>query len=97
MALTYDLFIGSNNATQRVEAELVETILLRHFDGYTITLATGVWLGVREESLVVTIHDQRADAAHHRERVLRELCETLEQDAVAYRETSPLTFYSLTV
>jgi hypothetical protein len=81
------LFVGSNNVTGEVEQEKLEKILSRHVDGYTIIRSSGVWKGTRENSVMVEISEDIDVIA-----LIGEIKRGLEQEAVAYRKVTPLSF-----
>ncbi len=87
--MTYQLFVGANNATGEVDRDIVENVLNRHFDGYTIVDSVGYWLGVREKSLVVTLTASKQTL----NKVLAELKTELEQDAIAWQQAPALHFF----
>lgn len=49
------LGLSSENGEQEIEIGDVENILSNHFDGATLQEATGLYKGVREQSLIITI------------------------------------------
>lgn len=86
--MAYTLYIGANNQTGKVERDVVERILNKYHDGYTITPAVGYWLGAREDSIVVTIEADKNKVMQ----AIKELKRQLKQDAIGYQETAPLEF-----
>ena len=85
---TLELFIGSNNTTHVVEVDKLKQILNKYHKGWTIQNALGSWLGTEEDSVVVTISDGMSKIMQ----TINEIKVELEQDAVAYREVTPLEF-----
>lgn len=74
------LFIGSNNATHKLETSKACDIISKYHDGFTATEVVGYWMGARERTLRVEI------ATEQEEERLIDLCEELrdelEQQAV---------------
>lgn len=85
---TLELFIGSNNTTHVVEVDKLKQILNKYHKGWTMQNALGSWLGTEEDSVVVTISDGMSKIMQ----TINEIKVELEQDAVAYREVTPLEF-----
>jgi len=85
---TYTLYIGSDNATTELELTKIERILSRRHKGFTIAQATGYWLGKRERTAVVTLHDEPAKVMA----TIEDLKTELHQDAIAYQMAPSLQF-----
>jgi hypothetical protein len=86
---TYNMFVGSNNVTHKVELDKLTNILDEYLDGYTITNAKGVWQGTHEDSVIVTIaniSDQWVRLIAKNVRV------NLDQNAVAIQLVNNLEF-----
>lgn len=85
----YELAIGSNNKTKKLERTKITTITLRHYDGATIMAngITGIWKGGTEKTAIVIVNSDKATLQRYIEDLKREL----EQDAIAVRETAPFT------
>lgn len=88
MQKTFELFIGSNNKTGKVERELLIQTLAKYHEGFTVQPATGYWQGTREESVTVII----ADTPDSIIETIKKLKYILKQDAIAYHEVAPLEF-----
>lgn len=88
MHKTLELFIGSNNTTHKVEIDRLKAILNEYHEGYTMQNALGSWLGVEEDSVIVTISDDMSTIMS----TIKTLKTALQQDAIAYREVTPLEF-----
>lgn len=84
---TFQLFIGSNNNTHKLEIEKIERIMSSHFDGFTISQGTGYWQGSREHTAIVEISTDNDILP-----LIDELKQTLHQDAIAYRVLPALIF-----
>lgn len=85
---TLELFIGSNNTTHKVEVDKLKKLLNEYHQGWTMQNALGSWLGTEEQSVIVTISDDK-DAIMS---TIKTLKQELQQDAIAYREVTPLEF-----
>ena len=72
----YKLYIGSNNTTKEVEKEKIIEVLNKYFKGYTIIDSIGLWEGIIEKSVIVSIIDEVKDE------VVEELKEVLVQDSI---------------
>lgn len=86
--ITVEIFVGSDNATHRVDRDALYAALDARHEGWTVTDAIGSWHGVREESVRVVLADE-ADRVHATVTALRDI---LHQEAVAYRQISDLIF-----
>ncbi|HEX6685529.1 MAG TPA: hypothetical protein VF062_22330 [Candidatus Limnocylindrales bacterium] len=87
--ITAEVFVGSDNATGRVDRDTLYAALdARYPDtGWTVTDAVGSWHGQREESVRVVLTDESVAALTG---FLSELRDTLHQEAIAYRVISDL-------
>ena len=85
---TVELFIGSNNTTHKVEIDRLKAILNEYHEGWTMQNALGSWLGTEEDSVIVTISDDMSTIMS----TIKTLKTALQQDAIAYREVTPLEF-----
>lgn len=85
---TLELFIGSNNTTHKVEVDKLKAILNEYHQGWTMQNALGSWLGTEEDSVIVTISDDMSTIMS----TIKTLKTALQQDAIAYREVTPLEF-----
>lgn len=87
--MLYNLFIGSNNTTHKVELNKIRKATAKMFEGFTIIPSTGYWQGKAEKSVIVQIE------AMNRAQVI-ELAELLKielkQDAIAMQELPKLSF-----
>lgn len=85
---TYTIYIGANNDTGRVELEKIETIAGKRHDGFTLYNATGHWLGSKEPTAVLIIHDKASAII----RTITDLKIDLEQDAIGYQVAPSMQF-----
>lgn len=85
---TLELFIGSNNTTHKVEVNKLKAVLNQYHKGWTMQNALGSWLGTEEDSVIVTISDDKTTIMS----TINRLKQELQQDAIAYREVTPLEF-----
>lgn len=87
--MLYNLFIGSNNSTHKVELAKIKKATGRMFEGFTIIPATGYWQGKPEKSVIVQIEAMDRDQVVQ----LAELLKIeLKQDAIAMQELPQLSF-----
>jgi hypothetical protein len=75
---TFQLYIGADNTTKRVDFTALREVLDARHDGYTIAPTTGAWKGELEASVVVTISAPSAVVLA----TAREVATALRQDAV---------------
>lgn len=87
-AITVEILVGANNATGRVEREILAAILDARHQGWTIRDGVGSWNGAREESVTVLLSDESDSIMAS----MREMVTQLDQDAVAWHEVAPLRF-----
>ncbi len=83
---TYTVYVGSNNATGKLELSRIEEITARLHEGFTLYTATGYWLGSKEATAVLVIHDSPALVFE----TIAALKLELQQDAIAYQEAPQL-------
>jgi len=81
--IKYEMYIGANNNSGMVEYNKIADVLNKVLEGYTIIETRGVWQGVTENSCIVTVFGRIEDDIHY-QNIARELCTTLEQDAILY-------------
>lgn len=82
----YQMFIGSNNETHKVERDKIEALLTEYVDGFTILPAVGFWKGQKEDSVAVLLDVQ--DIGH----IAYRLKKALKQEAIAFQEVPALSF-----
>jgi hypothetical protein len=85
---TFELFIGANNKTKHVDRAIIESLLSKRHEGFTIQPAIGYWHGVREESVTIIISDDQTVIVE----TIKKLKYELHQDAIAYHEVAELEF-----
>ncbi len=88
MKKSFQLFIGQNNETKKLETEKITGILSKYFDGFTIQKGVGFWRGQQEETAIVYVCDD-ADLVFA---CIGKMKTELKQDAIACVETKPLQF-----
>lgn len=86
--MTVQIYIGSNNDTNKLETERIAAIVSSNHDGFTIYEALGYWLGKPEATAVVIVSDDKAKI----EATISELKIALNQDAIAYQILPGLRF-----
>ena len=85
---TVELFVGSNNQTHVVDRAMLERVLERFADGWTIRDATGYWEGTHENSVSVLLDIAEADQAS----LLDAILSSNQQRAIAWHHVEPLRF-----
>ena len=85
---TFNLFIGSNNKTKRLEVDKIERIMNKRHKGYTVEYCFGYWQGKKEKSAKVLVTDD-GDLIMQS---VKELKRELQQDSIAYQEAPELSF-----
>jgi hypothetical protein len=88
MQKTFELFIGSNNNTGRLERSKLEKVLAKRHDGFTIYAARGYWRGSAENTAGVLVHDEPKRIMD----TIAELKDALQQEAIAFHEVPALSF-----
>lgn len=86
----YNLYIGANNETGKLELDKLRATLDKWYKGYTIVHAVGAWEGQREPSVIVTIqpsHGYTVLVAR-----MQELKRELKQEAIGVQEAPELRF-----
>ncbi len=73
--------IGSNNKTGKLEKEKALDILCRHYEGMSITEMVGVWKGIKENTLLVSVVCDTVDYTQVKN-VCKELNIELDQQAI---------------
>lgn len=56
-----NFYIGSNNETGELEKDKAISILCSYYEGMNISELVGVWRGVREQSLLVSVVCETVD------------------------------------
>lgn len=85
---TYQLYIGSNNATKQLELGRIKAIVGHNHQGFTVYEATGHWLGTEERTAVVIITDEQAAI----NATIEQLKQELHQDAIAWQAAPVMHF-----
>jgi hypothetical protein len=73
-------YIGSNNRTHELELDKIETIISKHFEGFTAFEVIGYWRGSKERTLKVEVITEEKDSTLAR--IGKELMTKLEQESV---------------
>ncbi len=77
----YTLYIGANNETGEVEKSKIKSIISEYYKGFTMVDSLGLWEGVEEPSVIVTIFSSmRVDVMV--EDMADTLCTDLNQYAI---------------
>lgn len=85
---TYNVYVGSDNTTGKVDIAHIQGIVLRMHHGATIHRATGIWRGTVEESVIVTIYDETDKVIE----TVKTLKEELSQESVGYQQVNDIQF-----
>jgi hypothetical protein len=85
---TYTIYIGCNNDTGKLELEKIEAIAGGRHDGFTLYTASGYWLGSKEPTAVLVIHDDPGKII----RTITDLKIELDQDAIGYQVAPTMNF-----
>lgn len=85
---TLAIYVGANNRTGKVERDKLIQTLAKYHRGFTITPAIGYWDGSQEQSVVVTIADDKSAILS----TIKRLKQVLHQDAIAYQEVNEMEF-----
>lgn len=86
--MTYNLYIGSNNQTKKLELNKIKSILNTRHQGYTIYPVTGAWNGEEEHTALVTIEDDTAKIME----TMNILKTELNQEAIGYQQVPELQY-----
>ena len=76
-----NFYIGSNNTTHIVEREKALSILSSYYEGMSITELVGVWQGIKEESILVSVVCETVDYTQVKT-ACRKLNAELDQQAI---------------
>lgn len=85
---TYNVYVGSDNTTGKLDMTRIQGIVLRMHDGATIHRASGIWRGKVEDSAIVTIYDETDKVIETVKCLKREL----SQEAVGYQQVADIVF-----
>jgi len=86
---TYQLFVGSNNATGKLETDRIIKTTSKAFQGFTLSRSVGYWQGKPEKSAIVTIAGARRSQV---DALAANLKKVLQQDAVMVMESGAARF-----
>jgi len=85
---SFNLFIGSNNKTKKLEVDKIEKVLNKRHSGYTLEYCIGYWKGAKEKSVKVSVSDDGELVMQS----IKELKRELQQESIAYQEAPELSF-----
>ena len=85
---TFQLYIGSNNRTGRLELSKIRRIVSARHQGFTVLPATGYWQGAQENSAIVVINDNTNKIRE----TIELLKNALAQDAIGYQVVPNMQF-----
>lgn len=87
MLKTYELYIGSNNKTGKLEIAKLNEITIRHYRYATISAnLMGIWKGGNEKSAMVLVKSSPDEL----DKFIIDIKRELQQESVAFRETNEL-------
>lgn len=87
--MLYNLYVGSNNRTKRLELAKIRKATAARFDGFSLMPLTGYWKGTAERSVMVQIETMDRAAVMELVEMLKL---ELEQEAIALQELPALRF-----
>jgi hypothetical protein len=76
-----NFYIGSNNKTKELEKDKALKILSNTYEGMSITELIGVWKGIKENTLLVSVITDKVDYTQVKQ-VCKTLNKELEQEAI---------------
>jgi Holliday junction resolvasome RuvABC DNA-binding subunit len=89
--MIFELSIGSNNQTKKLESAKAIEIIAKQFEGFSALKGLGYWQGQAEKTLFVKIETQnRAGIVE----LAKRLCVELSQQAVAVASKGRMEFIS---
>lgn len=86
--MTYQLYIGSNNRTKRLELAKIRRIVGARHEGFTVVPVTGYWHGEAEHTALVVIDDDDSKILA----TIATLKDELEQEAIGYQLAPQMQF-----
>jgi hypothetical protein len=86
--MAYNLYIGANNKTGKVEWGTIERILNKRHKGYTLAPVIGYWQGKQEKSCMAIIEAEAPLVMQS----LHELQRELKQDSIGYQQVNEVQF-----
>jgi hypothetical protein len=90
MNSTYNLYIGADNYTGKIDKDEIARIVSLNHEGFTMVEASGYWQGKAEPSVIVTICDEYVKILA----TARNLGIWLDQEAIGVQPAPSLTFLS---
>ena len=85
---TFQLYIGANNRTKRLEMSKIRRIVSARHQGFTVHTAEGYWNGVKENTAIVTIAGNQTKIKN----TIEILKQELEQDSIGYQIAPNMVF-----
>lgn len=73
-------YVGSNNETGKLEAEKIESIVSKYFDGFTEIETAGFWKGLKEKTLIIEVISEKSDS--ELVKIAKELKISLNQESI---------------
>jgi len=87
--MTYNLFIGADNKTHKVDFKTIYKTLDRHFDGYTVNHAVDVVCKSKHVArCIVTVSDDQTKIMN----TVIELKRVLKQEAIGCQQVAELEY-----
>lgn len=85
---TFQLYIGANNRTKRLETAKIRRVMPGRHDGFTLVPVTGYWQGERENSVLVIVNDDPAKVRQ----TIAILKAELQQEAIGVQRVADIEF-----
>jgi len=85
----YNIYIGSNNKTKRLELGKIKSITGLYFDGFTLIPCTGYYKGNQESSVIVQIQTTKRTLINS---LINNLKIQLKQESIGLQQTNQLIF-----
>lgn len=85
---TFQLYVGANNTTKRLELAKIRRIVGARHNGFTVYPVTGYWHGQSEQTAIVIINDN----TNKIKQTIEILKNALSQDAIGYQVVPNMQF-----
>jgi len=90
--MLYELSIGHNNETKKLESAKAIAIIAQQFEGFSALKGLGYWQGQPEKTLFIKIETENKAGIVE---LAKELCRQLQQQAVAVASIGSMEFISV--
>lgn len=85
---TFQLYVGANNTTKRLELAKIRRIVSARHNGFTVYPVQGYWHGEKEETAIVIINDN----TNRIKQTIEILKGALQQEAIGYQVVPNMQF-----